>query len=374
MRPVCVCVCVVGLRPYSWQLFEYISNFKGIQFISGVIAMFQGVLSFMDCAGLVSEGVPHTCSTKGPGAGARTACDGLVPDMVCASIVGLGFFARILLTWYAFYLMKRSFSFGKPIFNDSRLVGAVIEIHEVRKGMKRSIINSIFRMIVGCGTEAKAIAKVSIKAALGHEPTPRERFREAVRLTIIDIKKNDPRWIAKNEGHHTVYVRAKVVAYSVKTGHHTIYYMDNGNTSQDHEEVNLQKKLFTVIKLKQLQPKRVQTLIWYYDVWVFFIVAIVSIRSMTLMDLKRDNWQLFVLLYWVQTFYSVLAFPFVCLIIPGVQSLICHAKVTGYDERGVLQGKITRSEFKQGEEEPVPRSKIVRGCYPLYRGGKGMQL
>ena len=94
------------------------------------------------------------------------------------------------------------------------------------------------------------------------------------------------------------------------------------NPTKDHEEVDLQKKLFTVIRLKQLQPKRVQTLIWYYDLWVFVFVMLVSIRSVTMMDLKRDDWQLFVLLYWIQCFYSVLAFPFVCLIIPGVQSLI----------------------------------------------------
>lgn len=77
---------------------------------------------------------------------------------------------------------------------------------------------------------------------------------------------------------------------------------------------------------------------------------------------------------WVQCFYSVLAFPFVCLVIPGVQSLICHAKHTGYDETGVLQAKLMRSEFKTGEEEPVPRSKIVPALYPLYRGSKRVQL
>jgi hypothetical protein len=138
--------------------------------------------------------------------------------------------------------------------------------------------------------------------------------------------------------------------------------------------VDLQKQLFSVVTLKQLQPRRLQTIIWYYDLWVFIIVVLVCIRSMTILDLKRDDWQLFVLLYWVQCFYSVLPFPFICLVIPGVQSLICHAKQTGYDESGVLQGKITRAEFKAGEDEPVPRSKHLKNCYPLYRGGGNRQL
>ena len=61
-------------RTDEWQLFEYISNFKGIQFLSGVIAMFQGVLTFMECAGLVGMGEPHTCHENGPGMDAKQVC------------------------------------------------------------------------------------------------------------------------------------------------------------------------------------------------------------------------------------------------------------------------------------------------------------
>lgn len=361
-------------RTDEWQLFEYIANFKGIQFLSGVIAMFNGVLAFMECAGLVGTGEPHTCHANGPGMETRQVCGGSVGNLTCAAFIGVGFFARILLTWYAFYLMRRSFSFGKPIFNDSRLVGAVIEIHEVRKGMKSNLLAGVVKACVGCGRDVKTLARQSMRIALGHEPSPRDRFKEAVRRTVEDIKRNDPRWIAKNEGHHTVYVKAKVVAYSVKTGLHTICYVDGGGAAAEQEEVDLQRKLFTVVTLKQLQPRRLQTLIWYYDLWVFILVMAVSVKSATTMDLKRDDWQLFLLLFWVQCFYSVLAFPFVCLVIPGVQSLICHAKQTGYDESGVLQAKIKRKSFVSGDEEPVPRSKIFSTCYPLYRGGKGMQL
>lgn len=361
-------------RTDEWQLFEYISNFKGIQFLTGVIAMFQGVLTFMECAGLVGKGEPHTCHTNGPGMDALAVCDGSVGNVTCATFIGAGFFARILLTWYAFYLMRRSFSFGKPIFNDSRLVGAIIEIHEIRKGMKSNLLASIIKACVGCGRDAKTLARHSMRAALGHEPTPLERFREAVRLTVEEIKRNDPWWISKNEGHYTVYIKAKVVAYSVKSGLHTICHVYGENASQEQEEVDLQKKLFTVVTLKQLQPRRLQTLIWYYDLWVFIIVVAVSVRSVTMMNLKRDDWQLFLLLYWVQCFYSVLSFPFICLVIPGVQSIICHAKQTGYDESGVLQARIKRESFANGEEEPVPRSKIFTACYPLYRGAKGVQL
>jgi hypothetical protein len=223
-------------RTDEWQLFEYISNFKGIQFLSGVIAMIQGVLVFMECAGLVGAGEPHTCDINGPGMEARTVCGGSVGNITCASVIGVGFLSRILLTWYAFYLMRRSFSFGKPIFNDSRLVGAVIEIHEVRKRLKSNMLGYFIKACLQCGREAKTLARQSMRAAPGHEPTPRERFVEAVRLTVEDIKQNDPRWIAKNQGHHTVYVKAKVVAYSVKTGLHTIYFLTGGANASEHEE------------------------------------------------------------------------------------------------------------------------------------------
>ena len=60
-------------RTDEWQLFEYISNFKGIQFLSGVIAMFQGVLMYMECAGLVTQSSPHTCHVNGPGSDQKGA-------------------------------------------------------------------------------------------------------------------------------------------------------------------------------------------------------------------------------------------------------------------------------------------------------------
>ena len=61
-------------RTDEWQLFEYISNFKGIQFLSGVIAMFQGTLMYMECAGLVSSSTPHTCDANGPGMDQKALC------------------------------------------------------------------------------------------------------------------------------------------------------------------------------------------------------------------------------------------------------------------------------------------------------------
>ena len=127
---------------------------------------------------------------------------------------------------------------------------------------------------------------------------------------VENLKRNDPRWIQRNEGHHTVYVRAKVVAYSIKTGLHTIAYLDNASASMaDQQEVNLQKKLFTVVTLKQMQPRRLQTLIFYYDLAVFALVMLVVTRVITKLDLVRDDWQLFGLLYWIQCFYSVSGVP-----------------------------------------------------------------
>ena len=365
-------------RTDEWQLFEYISNFKGIQFLSGVIAMFQGVLMYFDCAGLVTRTAPHTCDANGPGSVQRALCatDGL-SNVGCAAVVGAGFFVRILLTWYAFYLMRRSFSFGKPIFNDARLVGAVIEIHEIRAGPKQGWRwLSWFRACVVCcrssATAALAAGSKAYALAVGREPTPLERFRAAVGAVIEDIKRNDPRWLIREGGNHTVYVRAKVVAYSVKTGLHTLYYLGSGNNERDQEEVDLKKKLFSVVSLKQMQPRRLQLLIFYYDLVVFCFVIVVCARVISMLDVENDDWQLFGLLYWIQCFYSVLAFPFVCIVIPGVQSLICHAKVTGYDEYGVLQAKITRADFAkvygEDEKEEAPRSRYVPACYPLFQG------
>ena len=365
-------------RTDEWQLFEYISNFKGIQFLSGVIAMFQGVLMYFDCAGLVTRTAPHTCDANGPGSEQRALCatDGL-SNVGCAAVVGAGFFVRILLTWYAFYLMRRSFSFGKPIFNDARLVGAVIEIHEIRSGPKQGWRwLSWFRACVVCcrssATAALAAGSKAYALAVGREPTPLERFRAAVNAVIEDIKRNDPRWLIREGGNHTVYVRAKVVAYSVKTGLHTLYYLGSGNDERDQEEVDLKKKLFSVVSLKQMQPRRLQVLIFYYDLVVFCFVIVVCARVISMLDVENDDWQLFGLLYWIQCFYSVLAFPFVCIVIPGVQSLICHAKVTGYDEYGVLQAKITRADFAkvygEDEKEEAPRSRYVPACYPLFQG------
>ena len=154
-------------RTDEWQLFEYISNFKGIQFLSGVIAMFQGVLMYFDCAGLVTRTAPHTCDANGPGSEQRALCatDGL-SNVGCAAVVGAGFFVRILLTWYAFYLMRRSFSFGKPIFNDARLVGAVIEIHEIRSGPKQGWrwLSWFRACVVCCRSSATAALAAGSKA------------------------------------------------------------------------------------------------------------------------------------------------------------------------------------------------------------------
>ena len=74
----------------------------------------------------------------------------------------------------------------------------------------------------------------------------------------------------------------------------------------------------------------------------------------------------------------MLAFPFVCIVIPGVQSLICHAKQTGYDERGTLQAKFVRSRDDDGLDEfgveEAPRSKYITACYPLFQGQSKVKL
>ena len=287
-----------------------------------------------------------------------------------------------------------------------------IEIHELQTGTAKTWrwFGYGWGLVVGCGKGAVSVGNRAYRSAIGKETTPIERFRAAVTAVIDDIKKNDPRWILRNQGHHTKYLKAKVVAYSLKTGLHTIYYTKHGD-ERDQEEVDLKKKLFSVLTLKQMQPRRLQMLIFYYDLLVFAFVMAVCARVMTRLDMVNDDWQLFGLLCtywaqlsqipddcvcrlstrnysrntalqdvnhfsfqisdWIQCFYSVLAFPFVCIVIPGVQSLICHAKQTGYDEYGVLQARLTREDFAGVNEdfkEEAPRSKFVPACYPLFQG------
>ena len=71
--------------------------------------------------------------------------------------------------------MRRSFSFGKPIFNDQRLVGAVIEIHEIRRGTKVSwaYATAMCKCLLDCGRGARAVGETAYRAALGIETTPR---------------------------------------------------------------------------------------------------------------------------------------------------------------------------------------------------------
>ena len=50
---------------------------------------------------------------------------------------------------------------------------------------------------------------------------------------------------------------------------------------------------------------------------------------------SSPNWKFVGALYWIKAFYGLMSFPFLLLLVPGVSSLFCHAKPTGYNPFGV---------------------------------------
>ena len=53
----------------EWQMFEYIMVFKGIQFVSGTISVFSGVLSFIRCAVAIDAQIAETLGVTAPDLG-----------------------------------------------------------------------------------------------------------------------------------------------------------------------------------------------------------------------------------------------------------------------------------------------------------------
>ena len=160
--------------------------------------------------------------------------------------------------------------------------------------------------------------------------------------------------------------RAKIVAYDDATSRHAIVFKDD--VEKKRQTVDLDALIFSVVRLKHMNPRRLQGVLNTYDVVVFFLAAIITVRFAFAVDYEGgEEWKLFALIFWTQSFYSLFAFPFILTVIPGVQKLICTARQTGYDRHGNLCAFVKRTAFESDRAlEPEPRSKYVPACYPTF--------
>ena len=350
-------LCLVDKRD-EWQMFEFIAVFKGIQFVSGTISVFSGAWSFIKCAGIIDAGLAHTCDSEGPWVDEMNTC--VFNPQVCALLNGGAYLVRILMCWYAFAKLKKSFAFGKAIAGDHRLIGGKILVVFVKPGARKTS-----KLIQAC------CAKLAWRSKKPVEEEPLDRFRRIVRTQIdfIYASKGLRGGTERRAGlgkFHYVQRRAKVKDYDPATGLHTIYYKDDKERTL--HDVDLSSMTYTVMKLKHLQPRRIQRFLWGYELLTFCITLAITLQFIEWIDWGNGaRWQLFLVTYWGQTLYNLLAFPFILMVIPGVNKLVCHAPKTGYNRQtGRLQRFRKRPTFAENvKEEPHPRSRIFHTCYPF---------
>jgi len=371
-------------RTDEWQLFLFIVQFKGIQFFSGIASILNGVLLYVGCAGVVDKGEPHTCNTRGPGVDGESACSTL-SFAPCVSLVVFSALSRILLSWYAFFLIHKSFAFGKQIVGEHRIVGAKIDVHEIVAGKPRGLAWTFFgapaAFLRDCARRASPAARA---AARRLKKDPLARFRRVAR-TVIDANRRAHGERAPGlpgsmgdallDGRFRIERRrAKIVAYDDATNRHAIVFKDD--PEKKRQTVDLDALIFSVVRLRHMNPRRLQSVLNTYDVLVFFLAAIITIRFAAAVDYEGgEEWKLFALIFWTQSFYSLFAFPFILTVIPGVQKLICTARQTGYDRHGVLRAFVKRKTFEADRAlEPEPRSRYVPACYPAVFGGRRGKL
>ena len=343
----------------EWQMFEYIMVFKGIQFVSGTISVFSGVLSFIRCAGVVDAGLPHTCHRSGPWIDEMNVC--VFSKSVCVSLNVCSYLFRIVMCWYAFHRLRHSFAFGRAIASDHRLIGGTIVITTVTSGSRFKTYGRVKRFL------KNAFARTKFDAL--------EQFRRLVRtqMVLIDKERTLRGGTSRQASglHRAVggfrYVRrtAKVKDYDEASGLHTIYYRDDEKKTR--ERVDLGSMTYSVQRLKHLQPRRVQRVLWSYELLTFTVTLAISLQFLAWVDWGRGEiWQIYGIAYWGQTLYNLLAFPFILMIIPGVNKLVCHAPKTGYDRDGNLKRFRKRPDFADDAwEDPNPRSRCVSACYPF---------
>jgi hypothetical protein len=342
----------------EWQMFLFIAVFKGIQFLTGTIAVFNGTWGFINCAGIVPSGRSHSCDTYGPWVDEMNSC--LFGDTnVCIILNAVSYLFRIFMCWYAFERLRKSFAFGRAIAGDEHLIGGKILIVCVKPGERFATIGafkSFFKNMCFKKPELKPI----------------ERFRNLVTTQIELINRSKAlrggtRTKAPIGAFHYVRRKAKVRAYDPATELHTIYYKDD--KSKTEHVVDLSAFTYSVVKLRHLQPRRIQRILWGYELITFAVAVSITLQFLSWTNWGQSEvWQVYAIAYWGQTLYNLMAFPFVLTVIPGVQKLICHAPRTGYDrETGTLRRWRKKTFYAaKVEDEPHPRSRLIPMCFPFF--------
>ena len=341
----------------EWQMFEFIMVFKGIQFVSGTISVFVGVFAFIECAGVIDSGMAHTCNTRGPWVTDMESCAIGTSNCVKLNVASYGM--RIIMCWYAFHKLKNSFAFGRAIAGDTTLVGGTVMITVVRPGSKFKTANSL----------AACFNRLTNRRS---KEKPIDRFRRIVdkQLDVIARERSIRGGTGRSNGlrgFHYVQRHAKVKAYDEGTGLHTIYYKDD--KSKTKTQVDLSATTYTVVKLKNMSPRRLQRILFCYELITFVITAACTLQFLHWIDWgKGQTWQIYGVAFWAQTLYNLLAFPFILTVVPGLNKFICHAPKTGYDRQGYLRQFKKRSHFEQDiTDEPSPRSRCLPMCYPFIK-------
>lgn len=340
----------------EWQMFEFIMTFKGIQFLTGTISTFMGVFAFIRCAGIVDSNQTHTCDAVGPWVDEMNTC--VIGQTRCVQLNVAAYGLRILLCWYAFHRLKHSFAYGRAIAGDHRLVGGHILITTVKSGSKFKSYGFLSKIFKSCGGDPKEMA-------------PLDRFRRVVNLQLAMKAKQDSLRGGSDVqqkrigSFHYVTRRAKVKGFDASTGLHTIYYLDDRTKTKT--DIDLTATTYTVLKLKHLAPRRLQRILLAYEILTFLIAGVCTTRFMEWIDWgEGQTWQIYGVAFWGQTLYNLLAFPFIMMVIPGVNKIVCHAPKTGYTRDGFLKRFQKRAHFEENvEDEPHPRSRCIPACYPF---------
>lgn len=340
----------------EWQMFEFIMTFKGIQFLTGTISTFTGVFGFIRCAGIIDSDQAHTCDAVGPWVDEMTSC--VIGQTRCVQLNVASYGLRIILCWYAFQRLKYSFAYGRSIAGDHRLVGGHILITTVKSGSHFKSYGFLGKIFKLCGGRKKKMS-------------PLDRFRHIVNVQLaLNAKQQALRGGTELRrpgigAFHYVRRKAKVKGYDVNTGLHTIYYRDD--RTKTRRDIDLTSTTYTVLKLKHMAPRRLQRILLAYEIVTFLVAGACTIRFMGWIDWgEGQTWQIYGVAFWGQTLYNLLAFPFILMVIPGVNKVVCHAPKTGYTRDGRLKLFEKRFHFeKHVEDEPHPRSRVVPACYPF---------
>ena len=117
-------------RKDDYMLISFVSDFKGLQFVGGIIALFLKAVSVLKCAGLRSDNICHqnraTWKCKALYFwGKRSHCNDTLID-------GLDFGLKVGCVYLAIWLLNFSESLGGKVYLDSRLVGCKIELRKKR--------------------------------------------------------------------------------------------------------------------------------------------------------------------------------------------------------------------------------------------------